>query len=200
MRNYNLTETCYQRSYSRGQEGHGTQHTWRWEIYMERPSQNFSKGATWETQVQMAWYSYFQREDMSGLHLNWVVIIRHININIITSLKLGPNLFLAVMKAQWEESGNNTGGRAVMLSPITYQCLGVLDFNSHIHTVYMNTQFRLAQNSTYDWPTGMCIEECPYAARTHSLHSKVFRKDSKFDWETSYIELSFLVTFLTSST
>jgi hypothetical protein len=82
--------------------------------------------------------------------------------------------------------------------------LGVLDFDSRVHTVYdMHTQFRMAQNSTSTEPTGMltsaCVEECLHSARTHSINSKVFGKSSKFDWDTGYSELFFLVTFLNSS-
>jgi hypothetical protein len=50
--------------------------------------------------------------------------------------------------------------------------------------------------STYAGPKGMCVEKLPYAARTHSILSKIFRKDSKFDRYTGYSEL----TFLNSST
>lgn len=76
----------------------------------------------------------------------------------------------------------------------------VLEFSISTPT---HTQFRMAQNSTSAGPTGMLtsafVEECPYAARTHSIHSKEFGKGSTFDWDTGHSELSFLVTFLNSS-
>jgi hypothetical protein len=61
------------------------------------------------------------------------------------------------MKAQREEGGgrrllgDNTGGGAVMLWPISFQCIGVwISSRSHIYIAeHMHAHFRLAQNSTY---------------------------------------------------